>query len=132
MRPFAPNASENVIYYKASGRSRASPPASPIATRRQALTAPPSMALQVRGTRELMQRPDGPLDGMNMESFYGFIEVRHQCANWPIGKIENPSGKRAGELPSLESCEAQLDHPVAFPAGPHPTGPHSAARGSPR
>ena len=33
---------------------------------------------KVRGTRELMGRPNGPLDGFNMESFYGFIEVRHQ------------------------------------------------------
>ena len=83
MRPFAPNASENVIYYK------------------------------VRGTREMMStKPSGPLDGFNMESFYGFIEVRHQCANWPIGKIENPSGKRNGEVPGLTACEAQLDHPA--------------------
>jgi hypothetical protein len=81
-RPFAPNVSENVIYYR------------------------------VRGTRELMQRPDGPLDGFNMESFFGFIEVRHQCANWPIGQIDNPSRKRQGERPSLASCEAQLDHPA--------------------
>ena len=35
------------------------------------------------------------LDGFNMESFYGFIEVRNQGANWPIGEIRNPSGKRA-------------------------------------
>lgn len=76
MRPFAPNASENVIYYK------------------------------VRGTRELMSRPNGALDGFNMESFYGFIEVRHQCANWPIGPDDKvPTG------PTLESCGAQLDHP---------------------
>jgi len=82
MRPFTPNASENVIYYK------------------------------VRGTRELMTRSGGSLTGFNMESFYGFIEVRHQCSNWPIRTIQNPSGKRAGEVPSLESCEAQLDHPA--------------------
>ena len=60
----------------------------------------------------MMGRPNGPLDGFNMESFYGFIEVRHQCANWPIGKIDNPSGKRNGEAPGLISCEAQLDHPA--------------------
>lgn len=45
MAPFSPNASENVIYYK------------------------------VKGTRDMMSRPNGALDGFNMESFYGFIEV---------------------------------------------------------
>ena len=59
-----------------------------------------------------MQRPDGPLDGFNMESFYGFIEVRHQCANWPISKIDHVSGKHKGQVPSLASCEAVLDHPA--------------------
>jgi hypothetical protein len=70
LAPFAPNATENVIFYK------------------------------VRGTRDMMSRPHGALDGFNMESFYGFIEVGHKCANWPTGK----------EV-SREYCNAQLDHP---------------------
>lgn len=71
MAPFAPNASENVLFYK------------------------------VKGTRDMMSRPNGALDGFNMESFYGFIEVEHQCANWPVG----PEVTR-------EYCGAQLDHPA--------------------
>ena len=45
------------------------------------------MCVQVRGTRDMMSRPNGPLDGFNMESFYGFIEVGHKCANWPVGTL---------------------------------------------
>jgi hypothetical protein len=75
-RPFAPNASESVIYYR------------------------------VRGTRETMSSHNGALDGFNMESFYGFIQVKHQCANWPIGTL--PNGRPVG----LEACGAQLDHPA--------------------
>ncbi len=70
LAPFAPNATESVIFYK------------------------------VRGTRDMMSRPNGALDGFNMESFYGFIEVGHKCANWPTGK----------EV-SRAYCSAQLDHP---------------------
>ena len=49
----------------------------------------------------MMSPSGGALDGFNMESFYGFIEVGHVCANWPNG----PEVTR-------EYCSAVLDHPA--------------------
>lgn len=53
----------------------------------------------VNGTRDLIGQ-EGPLDGFNMESFFGFVEATEECNDWPVGVNV-----------TLESCEMKLEVP---------------------
>ena len=49
-----------------------------------------------------------------LETVHGhqYVEVRHQCANWPIGKIDNPSGKNNGTVGDNKYFECKDKHGI--------------------
>eukprot|EP00440_Ansanella_granifera_P063316 gb/GFBE01068657.1/.p1 GENE.gb/GFBE01068657.1/~~gb/GFBE01068657.1/.p1 ORF type:complete len:776 (+),score=89.83 gb/GFBE01068657.1/:1-2328(+) len=53
---------------------------------------------RLQATRDMLKHD--ALDGVNMESFFGIVEMGTKCADWPIGANA-----------SLESCGVTLSHP---------------------
>jgi len=70
-----------------------------------------------REAANLIRRPSASFDGdFNIDSFFGHIRFGHrQCKDWPVGEIKTSigGGNTSGELPRLETCDANITYPAS-------------------